>query len=206
MASRGLRKRQKTDPSPVKPDTKTLFHFFSKPATNGPTPFEITPPRTDSDSGSLHDEPRRKSDIGAYNGLSATSKTELTPPHLPTNESLMSVKSEDLEFVAAFTEREDTCSPTKEDRMDPFEGLDFPDEIEDDGYRDEDFREDELNFPYEPYDDNFDDIEADYEDAKIPFKHEEKPPDPNVDEGPSCPFCNFSFKGLSENVHCHFET
>jgi hypothetical protein len=196
MAGRA-KKRQKTDPSPVKPDTKTLFHFFSKPPTNPPSAFDITPPRTESDSGSLHDEPRRKSDIASYNGSAVTAKTENTPPPGQLDDSPLGIKLEPMEFVAGFTEREDTCSPTKEDRMDPFEGLD---EIEDDEYQDQDFRDEELNFPYERFEDDNDDIDDDYDTSKANVKREEKPPDPTVDEGPSCPFCNFSFKGLSEDV------
>jgi hypothetical protein len=190
------KKRQKTDPSPAKPDTKTLFHFFAKPPTTAPSAFDITPPRTDSDSGSLHDEPRRKSDV-ACNGSAVTTKTENTPPLGQLDESPLGIKLEPMEFVAAFTEREDTCSPTKEDRMDPFEGLD---DIEDDEYQDEDFRDEELNFPYERFEDDIDDIDDDYDTSKGNVTQEENPPDPTMDEGPSCPFCNFSFKGLSEDV------
>lgn len=194
MAARA-KKRQKTDPSPVKPDTKTLFHFFAKPPTNALPAFDITPPRTDSDSGSLHDEPRRKSDV-AHNGSAMTTKTENTPPLGQLEESPLGIKLEPMEFVAGFTEREDTCSPTKEDRMDPFEGLD---EIEDYDYRDEDFQDEELNFPYERFEDDIDDID-DYENSKVDVKQEENPRDPTVDDGPSCPLCSFSFKGLSEDV------
>ena len=100
-----------------------------------------------------------------------------------------------MQFVG-FTEREDTSSPTKDDRIDPFEGLD---EIEDDEYQDEDFWEEELKFPYERFDDDIDDIEDEYEKPKENIQ-QENPPDLTVDEGPSCPFCNFSFKGLSEDV------
>lgn len=85
----------------------------------------------------------------------------------------------------------DNCSMMKEehDDIDPFEGLDF---------RDEDFRDDELSFPYE----DLDDIEDDFDDIKPAVKEELV--DPAVDNGTFCPFCNFSFKGLSENVSSIF--
>ena len=195
MATRA-RKRQKTDPSPTKPDTKTLFHFFSKPAPSEATACIVSPQRTESEPGSLHDQPRRKSDLALYNGLSAISKAELAP----TNECPLRVKSEAMEFVPGLTECQETCSPTKEDRINPFECFDVPDEIEDDSCRDEDFGEDEPNFPYEGFDETFDPIEVDYENPTMPVKPEDNVPDTTVDEGPSCPFCSFSFKGLSENV------
>jgi hypothetical protein len=200
MASRA-RKRQKTDPSPTKPNVKTLFHFFSRPAANSPIAVEITPPRTNSDSGSIYDESRRKSDIGPYDALSVPVKPENTPPLCPTDESQPPIKAEDMEFVAAPTEREDTCLQTTKDQIHRSQGSNLPDEIEDDVFRDDDFCQDELDFPYEPFDENYDPIDQD--ESKLPVRQEDVPPDPTVDEGPSCPFCNFSFKGLPENVLAH---
>jgi len=104
-----------------------------------------------------------------------------------------------MELVPAFTEHQDTCTPTTEDRVNPFDCFDVPDEIEYDNYRDEDFGEDELDFPYEEFDETFDDIEVDYEKATMQV-NPEKVRDATVDEGASCPFCSFSFSGLSENV------
>ena len=78
----------------------------------------------------------------------------------------------------------------EQDDIDPFEGLDF----RDDEFRDEDFLDGQLDFPYQAVDD----IEDDFDDVKPALK--QLSVDPAVDDGPSCPFCNFSFKGLSENV------
>jgi len=67
----------------------------------------------------------------------------------------------------------------------------------DDEYRDEDFRDEEPDgFPYE----DIDDIEDDVDNPGIKEESTDTYTDTTVDEGPSCPFCNFSFKGLSENV------
>ena len=94
-----------------------------------------------------------------------------------------------------FTEPND-CSPMKEepDDIDLFESLDF----QEDEFRDEDFRDDELDFPYE----GVDEIDDDFNDTKPAIQ--EEPVDLAVDDGPSCPFCNFSFKGLSETVYSIF--
>ena len=81
----------------------------------------------------------------------------------------------------------------KED-IDPFDGLD----IQDGEFRDDDFREEELDFPYEEVDnalDEFDDVESNLKQELV---------DVVVDDDPLCPFCNFSFKGLSENVPSTF--
>ena len=194
MATRAS-KRQKTNPSPAKPGTKTLLHFFSKPTPNGPTACDIIPQRMESEPEGLHDQLRRKSGVALYNDLSAGSKAGPVAP----NESPLRARSETMELVPAFTEHQETCVPTTEDRINPFDCFDLPDEIEDENYRDEDFGEDELNFPYEEFDETFDDIEVDYETVTMRVKPESVP-DATVDEGPSCPFCSFSFRGLSENV------
>ena len=184
------RKRQKTDPLTVKPDTKTLFHFFSKSNSNVLAVLEESPPKPESDSSSINDAPRGKSDIRAFITSSVAVKVEATPPWMLTDEILTTVEDESNNF----TEQND-CSPMKEqDDIDPFEGLDF----RDDEFRDEYFRDDELDFPFE----GLDDIEDDFDDIKSAVK--EEPVDPAVDDGPSCPFCNFSFKGLSENVSSIF--
>ena len=182
------KKRQKTDPSPVKPDTKTLFHFFSKPNSNASAVTEASPPKTESESSSINEEPRRKSDIGVFS-KSFVVKTEMTLPRVPTGDSLTRIESEWTQFEPNFTEQNDSCSPTKEeaDDIDSFDGLD-------EEYGDEYFRDDELDFRYE----GVDDIEDDFGDVKPTIKQE--PLDLTIDDGPSCPFCNFSFKGLSENV------
>jgi hypothetical protein len=179
------RKRQRTDPLPVKSGTKTLFHFFSKPNANGSATGK-SPSKTESDASSINDEPRRKSDIGVFN----TYKGEITPMRTPIHEIPVNVDSEPTQFESNVTDRSDSCSPRKEDDIDPFDDPDF----QDDEYRDEDFPEDELDSPYE----GVDNIEDDIDDVKPNIKQE--PMDPAVDEGPSCPFCNFSFKDLSENV------
>lgn len=195
MAARP-KKRQKMDPSPVKPDTKTLFHFFSKPTSNGSVAVtEASPPKTESDSGSINDEPRWKRDIGLCTPAPDVIKNEMTLPRIPMDE--VKVPADEMQFDASFTEANDSCSPTKEERdeIESMENFDF----RDDEYRDEDFRDDELDgFPYE----DIDDIEDDIEIKEEPI---ESVADATVDEGPSCPFCSFSFKGLSENVKSTFE-
>src|SRR5277367_4213701 len=189
-------KRQKTDPSPVKPDTKTLFDFFSKRASNGTIPAtEASPPKTDSDSGSVNDEPRRKSDIGLFTPTRIIVKNEITPPRMPMDDVQTNADSGSMQFEASFTEVNDTWSPTKEqqDDIESFGDFDF----RDDEYQDEDFRDEELDgFPRE----DIDDIEDDVENPDIKEESTDTPTDTTVDEGPSCPFCNFSFKGLSEDV------
>ena len=186
------RKRQKTDPSPVKPD-KTLWHFFSKPFLGGNGKTELSPPKSESDSSSLNDEPPR-SDIGAFSSVSV--KQEMTPPRISNDGN--SMEALPMEFEASFTEADDNCSPTKEEEIDdPFDQVDF----RDDELRDEDFRENEMDFPY----DDVDDIEDDFENIKSEVK--EEPSDSSVDDTPSCPFCNFSFRGLNENVFSpYFQT
>lgn len=185
MSSRS-RKRQKTDPLTTKPDTKTLFHFFSKSNSNSIAVSEESPTRPESGSSSIDDEPRGKSDTRTFITSSVAVKVEAIAPWMPTDEILTTVEDESNNF----TERND-CSPMKEqDDIDPFEGLDF----RDDEFRDEYFRDDELDFPFE----GLDDIENDFDDIKSAVK--EEPVDPAVEDGPSCPFCNFSFKSLSENV------
>lgn len=189
---------------------QTLFHFFSKPnGTNGGFKSEASPPKTESDTSSVYDEPRRKSDI---EGFLPRLKTEMTPLRMPVADEIqdgMDVKT--TQFDASFTEPNDTCSPTKEDTddIDPFDGMEFPCEEP----QDEDFRDEELDY--------IEDIEDDYDDAKpvksetldMPFEMHERttsaaseqsePTDSSVDDGPSCPFCNFSFKGLTESVTPH---
>jgi DNA cross-link repair 1A protein len=176
MSSRG-KKRQKTDPSPIKPDTKTLFHFFARPSGNGVLASEPSPPKTDSDSSS---EYRRHSD-GVFGVADAIVKTEMTPPRMLEDVDRSILESKPMQFEAAFTEANDTCSPMKEeqDEIDPFEGIDF----QDDEFQEEDFRDEEL--------DTYEDID-DFSSIK---------PEPATEiNDPTCPFCNFSFKGLSENV------
>jgi hypothetical protein len=193
------RKRQKTDPSPVKSE-KTLFHFFSKPVSNGnglSGGFE-SPPKTGSDTSSVSDEPRRKSDLPTFNVATVEVKTEMTPPRMSMDEQPMECESKPMDFQALFTEANDSCSPVKEeqDDIDPFDNLDF----RDDEYRDEDFPDEELDLIYEN-----DSIEDD-SDSKPTLKQEssiikqEQDPIIDTDTDPTCPFCNFSFKGLSENV------
>jgi hypothetical protein len=130
---------------------------------------------------------------------------EMTPPRMAADDLPKESEMKATQFGASFTEANDTCSPTKEDMddIDPFDGLEFPYEEP----QDEDFRDEELDY--------IDDIEDDFDDTK-PVKSEPldtpfttnttstvkaEPLDPSVDDGPSCPFCNFSFKCLSENVH-----
>lgn len=118
-------------------------------------------------------------------------KREMTPPP-------MSMDGQPMDFQASFTEANDSCSPVKEeqDDIDPFDSLDF----RDDEYRDEDFRDEELDFIYENHS-----IEDD-SDSKSTLIQEpstvkqEQDPIVDNDADPTCPFCNFSFKGLSENV------
>jgi hypothetical protein len=199
----GSRKRQRTDPSPVK-STQTLFHFFSKPnGTNAAFKSEASSPKTESDTSSLNDEYRRKSDLGAF---LPRLKTENTPSRIPVDEIQHTTEVKETKFDASFTEQNDTCSPTKEDtdEIDPFDGMELPYQEP----QDEDFRDEEMDY--------IDDIEDDYDDTR-PIKSEpldppfainqtttsavkSESPDPSVDSGPSCPFCNFSFKGLTEDV------
>jgi hypothetical protein len=192
------RKRQKTDPSPVKSE-KTLFHFFSKPVSNGNVRSgggSESPPKTESVSS--NDEQRRKSDQPTCSVVTMGVKREMTPPRMSLDELSMECESKPMDFQASFTEANDSCSPVKEeqDDIDPFDNLDF----RDDEYRDEDFRDEELDFIYEN-----DSIEDDFEtnSALKPepsvIKHEQDPII-DTDTDPTCPFCNFSFKGLSENV------
>ena len=184
------RKRQKTDPLPVNPETKTLFHFFSKSNSNGLAVSEASPPKIESDWSSINYEPRRKSDVRTFITSSVAVKAEATPPRMPTDEISMTVEAE----ANNFTEPND-CSPMKEeqDDIDPFEGLDFRDDEFQDGY----FRDDDLDCTYE----GIDDIVDNFDDIKPAVK--EQPVDP-VDDDPSCPFCNFSFKNLSANVSSIF--
>lgn len=183
MSSRG-KKRQKTDPSPVKPDTKTLFHFFAKPSGNGVVASEPSPSKTDSDSSSEH---RRHFD-GVFGIVDAIVKTEMTPPRMLEDVDRSNSESKPMQFEATFTEINDTCSPMKEeqDDIDPFEGIDF----QDDEFQEEDFRDEELD-TYEA----IDEIEH--------FNSINPKPTPEIND-PTCPFCNFSFKGLSENVSLTF--
>src|SRR4051794_32891922 len=101
MATRS-RKRQKTDPSPVKP-TQTLFHFFSKPiGTNRVFNSEASPPKMESDTSSVNDEPRRKSDLG---GFLPRLKTEMTSPRIPTADQIQDGKDvKTTQFDASLTE------------------------------------------------------------------------------------------------------
>src|SRR5271154_7428969 len=93
------RKRQKTDPSPVKPDTKTLFDFFSKRASYGTlSGTEASPPKTDSDSGSINDELRRKSDVGVYTPARIVVKNEITPPRMPMDNVQTKTDPEPIQF------------------------------------------------------------------------------------------------------------
>jgi len=180
------RKRQKTDPSPVKPH-QTLLHFFSKGLFGGNAKVAHSPPRSDSDSGSVNGELPRKSDINDFENMSV--KCEMTPPPLQADDT--SLEGKPMQFEASFTELDDNCSPTKEEEIeiDPFDQVDF----RDDEVQDEDFREYDLEFPYE----GIDDIE---DDSDVSLRAKQGQSDTSVDDGPSCPLCNFSFRGLTENV------
>lgn len=186
MATR-RRKRQTTDPSSVKPDTKTLFHFFSKPNGNGVAALELSPPKTESDTSSVNEEHRQHSD-GAFEAIV---KTEMTPPRAVGDPDILHIESKPMQFEATFTEENDTCSPTKEERdIDPFDRMDFRDEE----FQDEESQDEGLDSTYE----GVDDIDEDFDIKQEIIKEELS--DPNIDDGPTCPFCNFSFKGLPENV------
>jgi hypothetical protein len=167
----------------MNPNTKTLFHFFSKSNSNGLALSGASSPKTEPDSSRINDEPRRKSEVRVF---ITSVKVEVAPPQNDEISKAVEAKSNN------FPQPGD-CSTMKEeqDDIDPFEGLDF---------RDEDFRDDELDFPYE----DLDHIEDDFDDIKAAVNEELV--DPAVDNGPSCPFCNFSFKGLPENVSSIFWT
>ena len=194
------RKRQKTDQSPVK-QGKTLFHFFTKPVSNGNSHAAglESPPKTDSDTSSVHDEPRRKSDQAAFSASTTAIKPEMTPPRMSMDDQRIERDSKPMDFQASFTEANDSCSPVKEeqDDIDPFDALDF----RDDELRDEEFRDEELDFIYEN-DSIEDDDDTKPEPLYSPSIIKNQPTDPIIDNDsdPTCPFCNFSFKGLSENV------
>lgn len=180
MASQS-RKRLRTDPSPVRPDTKTLFHFFAKPNPNRPSIREASPTKTESDLASVYDEPGCRLDRGVCFDLFVPVKTEASPPKIFTDET----ESQLTEIEASFTESKGGCSPLKEEQDDrhPFEGFDLPE----DGCQDEGFHDNEFDSPYEIVDDIGNDINE-------PTPIREEP------VHPSCPFCNSSFKGLSEDV------
>ena len=190
MSSRA-RKRQKRDPSPVKSHTKTLLHFFAKPNSNGSAVTPLWPLKTESDSGGLHDESRRKLDIGPPTDTWGNVNTEINRPRMPSDEMEIA-EFQAMEFEGSYTEANDSCSPIKEEQYDTdlFDNLDFGD----DEYQDGDFRDDELDILRG----KAEDIEDDFDDTN---RVKLEPRDPSIDDGPSCPFCNFSFKGLSEEVH-----
>ena len=193
MSSRS-RKRQKTDPSQAKPDTKTLFHFFSKPTSNEyVAESEALPLKTDSNT-SINHAPRRKSDVGVCAPISVAIINEMTPPRMPTDEVQIESESQEKRFKVSVTKANDTCSPTKEERDEIESMKDF--DFRDDEYREEGFCDDELDFPYEDIDDIFDDVNQ----GTIKPEQIDRPTHTPIDEGPSCPFCNFSFNGLSDNV------
>ena len=181
------RKRPRTGPSPVRPDTKTLFHFFAKPNLNNPSIREASPTKRESDLASLDDEPTCRPDGGLCTAPYVSVKTETTPSKIFTDE----IESQFMEFEASFTEANGSCSPLKEEQDDHylFEGLDLPE----DGYQDEGFHDNEFDSPYESVDDIEDNINE-------PTLIRQEPVHPSNDDDPSCPFCNFSFKGLSEQV------
>jgi len=135
------------------------------------------------------------SDIGLYNVASNIIRNEQTPPGMSVDDVLIEPVSETIQFETTFTDSNGTNSPTKNgrDAIESSEGYDF----RDDEYRDEDFRDDELDFLYG----DIDDIEDDSDKMTIKKEPIDMATHSTVDDGPSCPFCNFSFKGLSENVH-----
>ena len=184
------RKRQKTDPPPGKPDRKTLFYFFSKPNSNGSSVAEASPPKTESEAGSINDELRRNCNVGIFGELSVVVKTDVTPPPLWADETR--TKTAPIQFQSNFTESNDSHSNKEQDEVDPFEGFDF----RDDEFPDEDMQDDELDFPCE----GVDDIKNVFDDLKPFHDIEQESADPTLDDDLSCPFCSFSFKGLSENV------
>ena len=179
-------KRQKTDPSPAKPH-QTLFHFFSKPFLGASSKNEPSAPKSDSDSGSVNDESTRKSDIGDVGDVVV--KQLMAPPQMLNDGQPTEMNS--MEFEASFTEPVDNCSPPPNDDeiIDPFDQVDF----RDDEVKDEEFCDDETEFPTEGVDEIEDGLEV-----KPDVNGESQ--DSSVDDGPSCPFCNFSFRGLTENV------
>ena len=113
------RKRQKTDPSSEKPNTKTLFHFFSKSNSNGLAVAGVSSPKTESDSSSINDEPQRKSDVGVF---ITSVKVEVAPPRW----RLMKFQRQLRSSRIIFTEP-NNCSMMKEehDDIDPFEDLEM---------------------------------------------------------------------------------
>ena len=180
-------KRQKTDPSPVKPDTKTLFHFFSKRRSYSNAVFEPSPPNT-PDSLQVKDEVREES-ASKLDDTLLEIKPEDTPPK--TEERTLSFEKDTGIFDGIFTGATNLCSPAqKEDQnnIDQFDTFGFQDEE----FKDCDFRDEET-----------DDIEDDFEnDSDESQSSKQSILNTSVqDDSPSCPFCSFSFKGLSEEVH-----
>jgi len=187
-------KRQKTDPSPVKPDTKTLFHFFSKRRSYSNAVFEPSPPNT-PDSLQVKDEVREES-ASKLDDTLLEIKPEDTPPK--TEERTLSFEKDTGIFDGIFTGATNLCSPAqKEDQnnIDQFDTFGFQDEE----FKDCDFRDEELDFRDEETDDIEDDFENDSDESQ---SSKQSILNTSVqDDSPSCPFCSFSFKGLSEEVH-----
>ena len=191
-------KRQKTDPSPVKPDTKTLFHFFSKPRSYSSAVFEASPPKTPDAVKVEHEQTEESTSI--LNDTSLTTKQETSPPK--TEDRKLSVDKDSTILDSSVTEPNDSGSLAKEDpdNIDPFETFGFQEEE----FKDCDFRDEELDFRDEEMDDIEDDFENDSDETQS-----SKPDTSSTsiqDDSPSCPFCSFSFKGLSEDVHHYFRT
>src|ERR1700737_3080031 len=98
MSTKG-RKRQKTDPSPEKPNTKTLFHFFAKPNGNGAVASEPSPPKTESDTSSVNGERRRHSD-GVF-GAADTMKTDTAPSRISGDWEISNAESNSMHLEAS---------------------------------------------------------------------------------------------------------
>lgn len=184
-----LRKRRKIGLA-ADADTKTLFHFFSNPSSIGSAVGNAPAQKSESYIETVHDQSRQN---GAES-LSATlvaAKIVLTPPQISADDGSIKRDTGSMEFDATLTPN-DSCSPIKEeeDDIDPFEGLD----LWDDDLQDGRLLDGEFEFPYEGSDDNEDNINDNKQNV------DQELTDSAVDESPSCPFCTFSFKGLSENV------
>src|SRR5271156_1160458 len=153
-------KRQKTDPSPVKPDTKTLFHFFSKPRSYSSAVFEESPPKTPDAVKVEHEQTEESTSI--LNDPSLTIKQETSPPK--TDDRKLSVDKDSTIFDSSVSEPNDSGSLAKEDpdNIDPFETFGFQEEE----FKDCDFRDEELDFRDEEMDDIEDDFENDSDETQ----------------------------------------
>jgi hypothetical protein len=217
-------KRQRTNPLPRKTETKTLFDFFSKPVPNKSRTFETLRkqnPSNNSPAKSNDDSIDVESTFGASTDFDNTKYAAEVPSDKPpgrkkkhsadrneyiSNERQHHVEPNEIRYPAF--PGEDTS--TLDVRENDFAEL----ELSDDYFREEAFSDTDfttLEFldenideeGFEERDHRFDAIVGAEDDIDGPKEAKKNPvsiPNPVSADDLRCPFCNFSFKGLSEDV------